>query len=124
MSRAAVVVLDACGVGAADDAAAYGDAGADTLGHLAEAVGGLELPALGALGLGSIAPLAGVPPASAPALHGRLHPVGPGKDSTTGHWELMGVTLARRPPTYPGGFAPEVVAPLISRGLAEIARLT
>ena len=67
MSRAAVVVLDACGVGAADDAAAYGDAGADTLGHLAEAVGGLELPALGALGLGSVAPLAGVPPATAPA---------------------------------------------------------
>jgi phosphopentomutase len=112
MSRAAVVVLDACGVGAADDAASYGDAGADTLGHLAEAVGGLDLPALGSLGLGSIVPLAGVPPASAPSLHGRLHPVGPGKDSTTGHWELMGVTLARRPPTYPGGFPPEVVAAL------------
>jgi phosphopentomutase len=112
MSRAAVVVLDACGVGAADDAASYGDAGADTLGHLSDAVGGLDLPALGALGLGSIAPLAGVPPASAPALHGRLYPVGPGKDSTTGHWELMGVTLARRPPTYPGGFPTEVVAAL------------
>jgi phosphopentomutase len=112
MSRAAVVVLDACGVGAADDAASYGDADADTLGHLAEAVGGLDLPALGALGLGSILPLAGVPAAPAPALHGRLHPVGPGKDSTTGHWELMGVTLARRPPTYPGGFPPEVVAAL------------
>jgi phosphopentomutase len=112
MSRSAVVVLDACGVGAADDAASYGDADADTLGHLGEAVGGLDLPALGALGLGSIVPLAGVPAASAPALHGRLHPVGPGKDSTTGHWELMGVTLARRPPTYPGGFPPEVVAAL------------
>ena len=61
MSRAAVVVLDACGVGAADDAASYGDAGADTLGHLAEAVGGLDLPALGALGLGSIVPLADGP---------------------------------------------------------------
>ena len=112
MSRAAVVVLDACGVGAADDAASYGDAGADTLGHLAEAIGGLELPALANLGLGSIVPLAGVPPASAPSLHGRLHPVGPGKDSTTGHWGLMGVTLARRPPTYPGGFPPDVVAEL------------
>ena len=112
MSRAAVVVLDACGVGAADDAASYGDADADTLGHLAEAVGGLDLPALGALGLGSIVSLAGVPAAPAPALHGRLHPVGPGKDSTTGHWELMGVTLARRPPTYPGGFPTEVVAAL------------
>src|SRR5256714_100699 len=112
MSRAAVVVLDACGVGAADDAPSYGDSDADALGHLAEAVGGLELPALGALGLGSIVPLAGVPAAAAPALHGRLHPVGPGKDSTTGHWELMGVPLARRPPTYPGGFPPEVVGVL------------
>jgi phosphopentomutase len=111
MSRAVVVVLDACGVGAADDAASYGDADAHTLGHLAEAVA-LDLPALGALGLGSIVPLAGIPPSSAPALHGRLHPVGPGKDSTTGHWELMGVTLAGRPPTYPGGFPPEVVAAL------------
>ena len=112
MSRAAVVVLDACGVGAADDAASYGDVGADTLGHVAEAVHGLDLPALGMLGLGSIVPLAGVAPASAPSLHGRLHPVGPGKDSTTGHWELMGVTLVSRPPTYPGGFPPEVVAAL------------
>jgi phosphopentomutase len=112
MSWAAVVVLDACGVGAAEDAADYGDAGADTLGHLATAVGGLDLPTLGALGLGSIIPIEGVPPASEPVLHGRLHPRGPGKDSTTGHWELMGVTLARRPPTYPGGFPPEVVGAL------------
>jgi phosphopentomutase len=112
MSRAAVVVLDACGVGAADDAASYGDAGADTLGHLAEAVGGLDLPALAALGLGSIAPIEGLEPAGAPVLHGRLHPRGPGKDSTTGHWELMGVTLEQRPPTYPGGFPPDVVAAL------------
>ncbi len=112
MSRAAVVVLDACGVGAAEDAADYGDAGADTLGHLAGAVGGLDLPTLGALGLGSIEPIEGVPPAAEPVLHGRLYPRGPGKDSTTGHWELMGVTLARRPPTYPGGFPPEIVAAL------------
>ena len=112
MSRAAVVVLDACGVGAAEDANAYGDDGADTLGHLAEAIGGLDLPALGALGLGSIAPIRGVPPAPDAVVHGRLHPVGPGKDSTTGHWELMGVTLAHRPPTYPGGFPPPVVAAL------------
>jgi phosphopentomutase len=94
--RAFVVVLDACGVGALPDAADYGDADADTLGHLARAVGGLELPVLGGLGLGRVATLAGVPPAGDPVLHGRLHPLGPGKESTTGHWELMGVGPAAR----------------------------
>ncbi|HEV3001640.1 MAG TPA: phosphopentomutase [Solirubrobacteraceae bacterium] len=108
--RAFVVVLDACGVGALPDAAEYGDAGADTLGHLAEALGGLDLPALGALGLGSILPLNGVPPADEPAVHGRLHPIGPGKDSTAGHWELMGVVCHEPAPTYPDGFPAEVVA--------------
>ena len=110
--RAFVVVLDACGVGALPDAAEYGDAGTDTLGHLAEALGGLDLPVLGRLGLGSIAPIVGVPPAEDPVLHGRLHALGPGKDSTTGHWELMGVVTPQAPPTYPGGFPEELVAEL------------
>lgn len=105
-----MVVLDACGVGALPDAADYGDAGADTLGHLAQAVGGLELPVLQRLGLGSIRPLAGVPPAREPVLHGRLHALGPGKDSTSGHWELMGVVPSAPAPTYPHGFPPEIVA--------------
>ncbi len=108
--RAFVVVLDACGAGATADAAAYGDAGANTLGHLAEALGGLDLPVLARLGLGAILPLRGVPAPPDPVLHGRLHPAGPGKDSTTGHWELMGVVAAQAPPTYPDGFPPEVVA--------------
>ena len=108
--RAFVVVMDACGIGALPDAADYGDAGADTLGHLAAAVGGIDLPSLGTLGLGSIVPLHGIEPASDPAIHGRLHPIGPGKDSTTGHWELMGVVPDRPFPTYPDGFPPEVVA--------------
>ncbi len=108
--RALVVVLDACGVGALPDAADYGDAGTNTLAHLAQAAGGLELPTLQALGLGAIVPLEGVPPAVAPALHGRLHPLGPGKDSTSGHWELMGVVAPTPPPTYPDGFPPEVVS--------------
>ena len=102
-------MLDACGVGALPDAGDYGDAGSDTLGHLAAALGGLELPALERLGLGSIATIAGIAPSASPALHGRLHPLGPGKDSTTGHWELMGVVAPAAPPTYPGGFPPEVV---------------
>ncbi len=109
MSRAFVVVLDACGVGALPDAADYGDAGANTLGHLAAAAGGLRLPVLERLGIGSILPLDGVPPSPEPVLHGRLHPLGPGKDSTAGHWELMGVVAPRRFPTYPDGFPDDVV---------------
>jgi phosphopentomutase len=111
--RAFVVVLDACGVGALPDAGEYaGDEGSNTLVHLAEDVGGLDLPVLGSLGLGSIVPLLGVPPAEDPVLHGRLHPLGPGKESTTGHWELMGVVPAGALPTYPNGFPPDVVATL------------
>ena len=110
--RAFVVVLDACGVGATADAGGYGDAGANTLGHLAEAVGGLELPTLARLGLGNVVALRGVPPVEAPAVHGRLHPVGPGKDSTNGHWELMGVVAEQAPPTYPSGFPADLVAEL------------
>jgi phosphopentomutase len=110
MRRAAVIVLDACGVGALPDAGAYaGDEGSNTLAHLAERVGGLDLPALQRLGLGSILPLLGVPPAPEPVLHGRLAPLGPGKESTTGHWELMGVVPAHPLPTYPRGFPPDVV---------------
>ena len=109
MRRAFVVVLDACGVGAAADAAEYGDAGTNTLAHLAEHFGGLELPTLQQLGLGSILPLAGLAPAALPVVHGRLVPLGPGKDSTAGHWGLMGVATTRRPPTYPDGFPAPVV---------------
>lgn len=130
--RAFVVVVDALGVGALPDAAAYGDAGANTLAHVAEAEGGLRLPTLQRLGLGSILPLRGVPPAEAPAVHGRLAPLGPGKDSATGHWELMGVVTPAPLPTYPDGFPPDIVglvtelagrAPLCNRrydGLAAI----
>jgi phosphopentomutase len=107
--RAIVVVIDACGVGALPDAERYGDEGTNTLAHLATAVGGLELPVLTGLGLGAIAPLAGVPVVRGPAIHGRLHALGPGKDSTAGHWELMGVVLERALPTYPEGFPPEAI---------------
>jgi phosphopentomutase len=111
--RAVVLVIDACGVGAPPDAASYGDAGTNTLAHVAEAVEGLELPTLQSLGLGSILPLQGVKPASDPAIHGRLHPLGAGKDSISGHWELMGVSLRERLPTFPRGFPPEVLARLV-----------
>lgn len=114
MRRAFIVVLDACGAGALPDAGHYGDDGANTLEHVAEAVGGLRVPTLERLGLGSVTPLSGVAPASRPALHGRLRPLGPGKDSTAGHWELMGVVMEKAPPVFPDGFPPEVVA-LIER---------
>jgi phosphopentomutase len=110
--RAIVVVIDACGVGALPDADRYGDAHTNTLLHVAQAVGGLRLPTLGRLGLGCIVPLPGVRAVSDPAIHGRLHPLGPGKDSTVGHWELMGVSLTRPLPTYPDGFPPDVIARL------------
>ena len=108
--RAIVLVADACGVGALPDAADYGDEGTNTLAHVAEALGGLELPTLAALGLGSIVPLRGVAPAADPVIHGRLHRLGPGKDSATGHWELMGVVLEHPLPTYPNGFPADVIA--------------
>src|SRR3954466_3678746 len=111
--RAAVIVIDACGAGALPDAADYGDPpDANTLAHVAEGVGGLHLPTLERLGVGSIVDIEGGPPPPAPVLHGRLHPLGPGKDSTTGHWELMGVVAERPLPTYPNGFPDDVVARL------------
>jgi phosphopentomutase len=110
--RAFVIVLDACGAGALPDAADYGDAGTNTLGHLAEAAGRLDLPVLGTLGLGNVLELAGVAPATAPVVHGRLHPLGPGKDTITGHWELMGVVTPVVLRTYPDGFPDEVIQPL------------
>jgi phosphopentomutase len=113
MARAAVIVMDACGVGALPDAAEYGDpVDANTLAHVAEAVGGLHLPSLEALGLGNITDIEGVPPVDDPVVHGRLHPLGPGKESTTGHWELMGVVPQHPLPTYPGGFPPDVIEAL------------
>jgi phosphopentomutase len=111
--RAFVVVLDACGVGALPDASEYaGDEGSNTLAHVAQDVGGLDVPALEGLGLGSIIAIEGVPPVERPVIHGRLHPLGPGKESTTGHWELMGVVPNAPLPTYPNGFPPEIVAKL------------
>jgi phosphopentomutase len=108
--RAIILVLDGVGVGAADDAAAYGDASSNTLGNLARAVGGLTLPNLAAAGLGRIAPIAGVAPAAEPGgAWGAMRPASAGKDSTTGHWEIAGLHLERPFPTYPDGFPAEVV---------------
>ncbi len=114
--RVLVIVLDGCGIGALPDAGRYGDLGASTLPHTAAACGGLRLPTLGRLGLGRLASIPGVPPEPRPAgAFGKMAERSPGKDSTTGHWELMGLVLDRPFPTYPEGFPPEVIDPFEAR---------
>src|SRR5881409_1305808 len=116
MPRACLIVLDAVGAGELPDAADFGDEGSDTLGNVARAVGGLDLPNLEALGLGNVEPLEGCPPvAGAPAVAGRLVERSKGKDTTTGHWELMGVVTPQAMPTYPHGFPFEVIDPFMHR---------
>ena len=109
-----MIVLDAVGAGALPDAAQYGDEGSDTLGNVARAVGGIDLPNMEALGLGNVEPLEGCPPQpGAPAVAGRLVARSKGKDTTTGHWELMGVVTATAFPTYPHGFPHDVIDPFM-----------
>src|SRR2546423_4464218 len=116
MPRACVIVLDAVGAGALPDAADYGDEGSNTLANVARAVGGLDLPALEALGLGNVEPLEGCPPhPGAPAIAGRLVERSKGKDTTTGHWELMGVLTPTPFPTYAHGFPYDVIDPFMNR---------
>jgi phosphopentomutase len=121
MRRAAVIVLDGVGIGPAHDADAYGDKGSDTLGNVARAVGGLDLSNLAALGLGKCAPLMGVPAVQQPrAAFGLCEPASPGKDSTTGHWEICGLLLETPFPTYPSGFPAEVIAEFARRTGREV----
>src|SRR6059058_5923776 len=116
MPRACVIVLDAVGAGELPDAAEYGDVGSDTLGNVARAVGGLDLPTLEAFGLGNVEPLEGCPPQpGAPAVAGRLVERSKGKDTTTGHWELMGIVTPQAMPTYPYGFPDDVIDPFMNR---------
>src|SRR6516164_4194260 len=110
MPRACVIVLDAVGAGALPDAAEFGDEGSDTLGNVAKAVGGLDLPNLEALGLGNVEPLEGCPPMSgAPAVAGRLVERSKGKDTTLGQCELMSIVMPLPLHTYPHGFPCEVI---------------
>jgi phosphopentomutase len=114
--RAAIIVLDGLGIGPAADTDAYGDAGSNTLGNIARAVGGLALPNLEALGLGCCAPLAGVAPVErSRAAYGIAEPTSAGKDSITGHWELCGLVLDAPFPTYPRGFPVEVIEEFVRR---------
>ncbi|MCZ4496281.1 MAG: phosphopentomutase [Thermoleophilia bacterium] len=114
--RACIIVLDAVGAGSAPDSAAFGDPGADTIGHVAEAVGGLDLPNLQRLGLGATRALDGCPPpAETVSVAGLLEERSAGKDTTTGHWELVGVMTTTPPPTYPDGFPQDIVSAFVRR---------
>jgi phosphopentomutase len=111
VSRIICIVLDGVGVGELPDADLYGDRGSNSLGNTSRLVGALRLPTLGKLGIGNILAIEGVPPVDEPAgLFGKMQSRSPGKDSTSGHWELMGCVLDRPFPTYPDGFPAEVVA--------------
>ncbi len=110
--RIFLVVLDGVGLGALPDADQYGDAGSNTILHTAQAVNGLELPNLAKWGLGCLADIPGIPKIEAPlGAFALMAEVSPGKDSTTGHWEMAGLVLEHPFPTYPDGFPPEILAP-------------
>jgi phosphopentomutase len=110
--RVCVLVCDSWGVGDAPDAEAYGDAGSDTLAHTARAVGGVRAPTLEGLGLGHLTTIEGVAARAEPgAGYGRATERSAGKDTTTGHWEMMGIVLDGPFPLYPDGFPPEIMEP-------------
>jgi phosphopentomutase len=116
LKRAIVIVLDGCGIGEAPDTATYGDAGSNTIVNTARAVGGLLCPNLGRLGLGHLDDIPGVAPDPSPiGCYGKMQERAAGKDSTSGHWELMGVTLTQPLPVYPIGFGSHIMAPFIER---------
>ena len=110
IDRVIVVVLDGVGAGEAPNANLYGDLGSNSLGNTALAIGGLNLPNFKKLGLGHITPMKGVEPIEKPeGSYGKLQPKSSGKDTVSGHWELMGIYLPKPFPTYPNGFPPEII---------------
>ncbi len=127
MPRHVTIVLDSGGVGALPDFAAFGDAaGANTIGNVARHLGGLRLPFFEQLGLGEITPVAGlVSNPSRTAAHGRLHEQSVGKDTITGHWEMVGIVTETPFPTYPRGFPPDVIEMFVGIcGKAPLANTT
>ncbi|WP_188068017.1 phosphopentomutase [Brevibacillus brevis] len=110
-SRVFLIVMDSVGIGEQPDAPKFNDAGANTLGHIAERVAGFSLPNLQKLGLGNIAPLQNVAPVTAPMAHyGKMQEISMGKDTTTGHWEIMGLHVSTPFNTYPDGFPQELIS--------------
>lgn len=116
INRVVLIVLDSAGAGSLPDASEYGDEGASTLSHVAEACGGLNLPRLQELGLGNIIPILGVPPSPIPmAAFGKMAEASKGKDTIAGHWELMGIVLEKAFSLFPRGFPGKMIAEFVSR---------
>ncbi|RNF40541.1 phosphopentomutase [Planococcus salinus] len=108
--RIHLVVLDSVGIGEAPDAEAFGDVGADTLGHIAEATGGLYMPNMEKLGLANIVPVKGLTPVDTPAAYfGKMQEASVGKDTMTGHWEIMGLNIDTPFKVYPNGFPEQLI---------------
>lgn len=112
IKRVLIIVLDSLGVGELPDASFYGDAGSNTLSHIAEATDGLNVPTLASLGLGCLTDVAGVPCTTEPVgAFGKMAERSKGKDTTTGHWEMAGIILDNPFPVYLTGFPPDVIEP-------------
>lgn len=108
--RITVIVLDGVGIGAAPDAADYGDEGTNSIANVARVLDGIELPNMGRLGLGNITEIMGVPLDKNPqGGYGKMQPKSAGKDTISGHWEMMGIYLKEPSPTYPNGFPDEIM---------------
>src|SRR4030042_4315978 len=113
--RFIIVVADSAGCGAQPDALAYGDEGSDTIGNTSRAVGGLHLPNLGKLGLDNLTEGAGVPPEPSPrGFFGKMQERSQGKDTITGHWEMMGIVLQEGLRVFPDGFPAEILEPWLA----------
>lgn len=111
-NRVMIIVLDSLGVGELPDASLYGDAGSNTLGNIAKIMNGINLPHLQSFGLGCLTEVAGVPcPQSAKAAYGKMAEQSKGKDTTTGHWEMMGIIMEQPFPVFHDGFPPPVIDP-------------
>ncbi|MCM3714838.1 phosphopentomutase [Alkalihalobacillus oceani] len=111
--RIFLIVLDSVGIGAAPDAAQFGDEGSDTLGHIAERMQGLQMPNMAKLGLAHIRPVLGVEKVANPLAHyGLMQEASSGKDTMTGHWEIMGLHITEPFQVFPNGFPPELIAEL------------
>lgn len=114
--RIHLVVLDSVGIGESPDAYLFGDEGAHTLGHIGEAMNGLQMPNMGALGLSNIEPIKGIEATENPtALYGKMQEASVGKDTMTGHWEMMGLNIDKPFKVYPDGFPAELITQLEQR---------
>jgi phosphopentomutase len=116
VERIILIVLDSVGIGAMPDADSWGDKGANTLGNIARARGGLVLPNLGELGLGNLLPIIGTPPVQSPAgAYGKMAIASHGKDTMTGHWEMVGIRPSAPFRTYPDGFPADLIEAFCQR---------